>query len=93
MLQLTPRQVQEPDPAKVLGEDYFPSSGPSVSYVNYHVVNGAVLIAKFGDEDADREAARIVGEQYPGRKVEQVYLHQLPVQGGGIHCATQQYYL
>lgn len=90
---LTLQIVQEADPAKVLGADYFPSAGPSVSYVNFHLVNGAVLVAKFGDESADKEAERIIGEQFPGREVEQVYLHQLAIQGGGIHCATQQYYL
>ncbi|KAF2172742.1 hypothetical protein M409DRAFT_16705 [Zasmidium cellare ATCC 36951] len=81
--------VPEPDPVKVLGEDYTPELG-TVSYVNYLVVNGAVIVAKFGDDEFDREAARIIGEQHPGRVVEHVRLHQLATQGGGIHCATQQ---
>lgn len=81
-------EIPEPDPRRVLGEDYHLESGPTVSYVNYLVVNGAVIVAKFGDEECDWEAARIIGEQYPGRVVEQVCLHQLAMQGGGIHCAT-----
>lgn len=81
-------EIPEPDPRKALGNDYDSESGPTVSYVNYLVVNGAVIVAKFGDEECDREAARIIGEQYPGRVVEQVTLHQLAMQGGGIHCAT-----
>ena len=76
-----------------MGSDYFPEAGPSVSYVNFLVVKDAVIMAKFGDDKTDAEAAKVIGEQFPGRKVEQVYLHQLPIQGGGIHCATQQYYL
>ncbi|KAJ5138198.1 uncharacterized protein N7443_009519 [Penicillium atrosanguineum] len=82
--------VQEPDPAVL--EDYGPNSGVTVSYVNYHVVNGAVIVAKFGDEGADANAANVLARQYPGRVIEQVHLHQLGIQGGGIHCATQQFF-
>lgn len=82
--------VQEPDPA-VLG-DYGPNDGVMVSYVNYHVVNGAVIVAKFGDEGADANAANVLARQYSGRVFEQVPLHQLGIQGGGIHCATQQFF-
>ena len=89
---LTFRIVQEPDPAKVLGVGYHPESGPSVAYVNFLIVNGAVIMARFGDNAADANAAKIVGDHFPGRVIEQVSLHQLLMQGGGIHCATQQYY-
>lgn len=82
--------VPEPDPAVVLGKEYVPEVGPSVAYVNYLVVNGAVIVSAFGDSMADAEAKRIIGEQFPGRVVEQVGIHQLGSQGGGIHCATQQ---
>ncbi|KAK4501963.1 hypothetical protein PRZ48_007773 [Zasmidium cellare] len=81
--------VPEPDPRKVLGEDYDPQWS-TVSYINYTLVNGAVVLAKFGDERFDEQAKRIVGEQFPGRVVEQVDLRELASQGGGIHCATQQ---
>ena len=63
---------------------------PCVSYVNYYIAKGAVISPKFGDEEADEEAKRILGELFPERTIEQVLLRQLPVQGGGIHCATQQ---
>jgi agmatine deiminase len=63
---------------------------PCVSYVNYYVANGAIIAPKFGDEKADAEARRILGQLFPDRMIEQVLLRQLPVQGGGIHCATQQ---
>ena len=60
------------------------------SYVNYYVANGAIIAPKFGDEKADEEAKSILGDLFPERVIEQVLLKQLPVQGGGIHCATQQ---
>lgn len=84
--------MQEPDPAEVLREGYHPESGPSVAYVNFLIVNGAVIMARFGDEVADANAAKVIRYHFPGRVVEQVSLHQLPMQGGGIHCATQQCY-
>ena len=82
--------IPEPDVEAMLGKDYHADSGPVASYVNFHIVNGAVIVPAFGDEAKDAEAARLIGEQFPGRKVEQVLLYQLPMQGGGIHCATQQ---
>lgn len=60
------------------------------SYVNYYVVNGAVILPKFGDTAADGQAASIVGGQYPNRTVVQVDITNLAKGGGGIHCATQQ---
>jgi agmatine deiminase len=62
----------------------------SVSYVDYYVANGAIIASKFGDQKADAEAKRILGELFPERVIEQVSLKQLPVHGGGIQCATQQ---
>lgn len=60
------------------------------SYVNYYVVNGGVVMPRFGDKRADRDAAAIVGDLYPGRKVVQVPVDTLGEGGGGIHCSTQQ---
>lgn len=69
--------VPKPDPKRVLGKDYFPEVGPSVAYVDYLVINGAVVLSAFGDEKADAEAKRIIGEEFPGRVVEQVTIHHL----------------
>ncbi|KAF7192915.1 putative agmatine deiminase [Pseudocercospora fuligena] len=82
--------IQEPDPAKVLGKDYAPETGPSVAYVNFHIVNGAVIVSAFGDPESDSNAAKIIGENFAGREIVQVPIHQLAAQGGGIHCSTQQ---
>ena len=60
--------VQEPDPA-ILG-DYGPNVGVTISYVNYHMVNGAVIVAKFGDEGADANTADVLARHYPGRVTE-----------------------
>ena len=60
------------------------------SYVNYFVCNGAVISAEFGDDKADGEAARILGQLYPGREVVSLNVDAIGESGGGIHCSTQQ---
>ncbi len=60
------------------------------SYVNYYVCNGAVIGAEFGDDRADAEAARILGQLYPGREIISLDVDPIGEAGGGIHCATQQ---
>ncbi|KXS98251.1 hypothetical protein AC578_6280 [Pseudocercospora eumusae] len=82
--------IQEPDPAIVLGKNYAPETGPSLAYVNFHIVNGAVIVSALGDAESDANAAKVIGENFPGREIVQVPIHQLAAQGGGIHCSTQQ---
>lgn len=82
--------LEEPNPVKALGQDYHPASGPCLAYVNYLLVKDAVIMAAFDDEKADAAAKEVVQRAFPDRTVEQVRLKQLALQGGGIHCATQQ---
>ncbi len=60
------------------------------SYVNYYVCNGAVIGAEFGDDKADEQAARMLGQLYPGRAVVSINVDAIGEVGGGIHCSTQQ---
>ncbi|MFE2408437.1 agmatine deiminase family protein [Kitasatospora sp. NPDC059408] len=60
------------------------------TYINYYVCNGGVIVPRFGDQSADDNAARIIGELHPGRKVTQISINHIAGGGGGIHCATQQ---
>ncbi|KUJ65897.1 peptidyl-arginine deiminase [Streptomyces albus subsp. albus] len=78
--------VELPEPVDIgrRGKDFL------ASYVNYYVVNGGVVMPRFGDKRADSDAASIVRELYPGRKVVQVPVDTLGEGGGGIHCSTQQ---
>lgn len=75
-----------PDPVNIRSRsDDFVSS-----YVNYFVCNGAVIGAEFGDDQADDEAARILGQLYPDRKIVSLNVDAIGESGGGIHCSTQQ---
>lgn len=58
------------------------------SYINHLVVNGGVVACAFGDP-RDADAAAILAEQYPGRRVVSVDARPLFDRGGGIHCITQ----
>jgi agmatine deiminase len=60
------------------------------SYANYYVCNDAVVCANFGDDKADDEATRILGQLYPGREIVSINTDAVGEAGGGIHCATQQ---
>ncbi len=75
-----------PDPVNIRSrsEDFVSS------YVNYFVCNGAVIGAEFGDDKADGQAARMLGQLYPGREIISINVDAIGEVGGGIHCSTQQ---
>ncbi|KAK6823270.1 hypothetical protein RU639_006112 [Aspergillus parasiticus] len=57
---------------------------------NYVIVNGAIIAPQFGDEKADSMAKQTLRTLFPNREVVQVYLEEVVLNGGGIHCVTQQ---
>ncbi|MEO3429676.1 agmatine deiminase [Pelagibius sp. CAU 1746] len=61
----------------------------ALSYVNYYIANGGVVMPSFGDAH-DAQAFEIVSKAFPERKVVQVEASAILVGGGGIHCITQQ---
>jgi agmatine deiminase len=90
--------ISEPDP-DVVGQDeevaasaeedypYFPVR----SYVNYHLVTGGIVVPQFGDERADASAIATLRKMFgPDRRAVGVLIKELPIRGGGIHCAAQQ---
>lgn len=63
---------------------------PALTYVNYLLVNDGVIFPQFGDKKADRAAYELIRELYRDREIERVYLEEIPMLGGGIHCSTQE---
>ncbi|GHH85230.1 porphyromonas-type peptidyl-arginine deiminase [Streptomyces sulfonofaciens] len=79
-------ELPEPDPTRIGRRGrYF-----IASYANYYVVNGAVLLPRFGDPAGDQRAAALIRDLHPGRAVVQLEINTLAEGGGGIHCATKQ---
>ena len=64
----------------------------AASYVNFYFTNGAVILPAFGGEnvESDREAAEIMKELCPERKIVQIPARDILLGGGNIHCITQQ---
>jgi agmatine deiminase len=61
----------------------------ALSYVNYYIANGGIVMPSFGDANDDL-ARDIVARAFPDRKVVQVPASPILIGGGGIHCITQQ---
>ncbi|MFG2191880.1 agmatine deiminase family protein [Streptomyces sp. NPDC048639] len=78
--------LDEPDPGE-LGQRGSEFLG---CYANYYVVNGAVIVPRFGDARTDDRAASLLRELHPGRVVVPLEINMLAEGGGGIHCSTQQ---
>lgn len=85
---LTVHSCTEPDLSKLGSSDK--DNEVVASYVNYHLVNGAVILPKYGQEKPDSQALKLIKQLFPLREVVQVLINMLPRTGGGIHCATQQ---
>jgi agmatine deiminase len=62
----------------------------AAGYINFYLVNGAVIAPEFGDLEADETARKTLLQLFPGREVIQLNIDALAAGGGGIHCVTQQ---
>ena len=60
-----------------------------LSYVNFYLANGAVIVPEFGDRK-DKEAADTLARLFPERTVLTIPSLDILKGGGGIHCMTQQ---
>ena len=62
----------------------------AAGYINYFVINGAVIAPQFGDKRADGKARDLLVKLYSGREVVQLDIEAIAAGGGGIHCVTHQ---
>lgn len=66
----------------------FETKESAAGYINFYVVNGAVIAPEFGDKRADARCKEVLEKLFPGRKVVQINIDAIAAGGGGIHCAT-----
>lgn len=59
------------------------------SYLNYYVVNGAVIVPSFGCKE-DQMVYQLLSDIYADRKIEQIYSREPLLGGGGIHCILHE---
>lgn len=64
----------------------------TLSYLNFYIVNGGIILPVFGEDahDTDKQAADILKEVFPDRKIVTVDGMALIKEGGNVHCITQQ---
>ncbi len=62
----------------------------AAGYVGYYVCNGAIIMQKFGDKNADLTARQKLAKAFPNHRIEQIAIDGIASGGGSIHCATQQ---
>jgi agmatine deiminase len=61
----------------------------AASYANFYIANSRIVFPLL-DERHDEEAARILGDCFPGREVVGVPAREILLGGGNVHCITQQ---
>ena len=61
----------------------------ALSYINFYIANGSVILPAFEDPQDDR-AFETIARLFPDREVVQVPALDVLFGGGGIHCITQQ---
>ena len=60
-----------------------------LTYANFYIVNGAVLLPVYGDEH-DERAVEILRPLFPDREIVPLMARALITGGGAFHCVTQQ---
>ncbi|MGH8273875.1 MAG: agmatine deiminase family protein [Gammaproteobacteria bacterium] len=62
----------------------------ALSYVNFCLVNGGVLVPAFDDPRHDANAWAIIAEQFPGRRAISLPALAIVCGGGSLHCITHE---
>lgn len=60
------------------------------SYVNFLIINHAVLVPTFRQAKNDQRALAILAEHFPNRKIIGIDCLELVEEGGTLHCISQQ---
>lgn len=60
------------------------------SYVNYLIINGAVLVPTYRQTEPDSAALKIIADCHPGREIIPVDCYDIVLEGGALHCLSQQ---
>lgn len=81
--------VPLPMPKPLVAKDWRLEQLPA-SYANFLICNGVIIVPIFMQEKEDDRALGILRECFPGRRVVGIDARRLVLEGGAIHCITQQ---
>ena len=85
VLEVVPLPMPEPIRPKGWRTDILPAT-----YANYLLINGAILFPTYR-QDASAEAAMdLLHQAFPGREIVPVDCYDILLEGGALHCLSQQ---
>ena len=61
------------------------------TYANFLIINGAVIVPTYAQEENDAHALALVAEAFPGYDIIGIDSRTIVRQHGSIHCLTMQY--
>ena len=61
-----------------------------MSYLNFFIANGSLFMPVFGQNDSDAKAGEILAFSFPDREIVAIDCQDLILEGGALHCLTQQ---
>lgn len=60
------------------------------TYANFLIINGAVLVPTYNQEEKDKEACEAIKKSFPDREIIPIDSRTIVRQHGSIHCCTMQ---
>lgn len=81
--------VPLPMPDPIVARDWRLEQLPA-SYANFLICNGLVVVPVFMQEKGDDRALGILRECFPGKRVVGIDARRFVIEGGAVHCMTQQ---
>lgn len=78
-----------PLPSPIQTTDWRLPSLPA-SYLNFLIINGAVLVPTFEQQEADQFALDLLQNLFPDRELIPIVATELVREGGALHCISQQ---
>jgi agmatine deiminase len=81
--------VALPSPKPICPEGWREEVLPA-SYANYLIINGAVLVPTYRQPETDNQALKIIEDCHPDREIIAVDCYDILLEGGALHCLSQQ---
>ena len=81
--------VPLPLPGAIRPENWREDRLPA-TYANFLVINDAVLVPTYRQPHSDDMACEVIKSCFPKRRIVRIDCHDIILEGGALHCLTQQ---
>ncbi len=81
--------IRLPCPQAIRPSDWREEILPA-SYANFLIINGAVLVPTYRQDKYDKQALITIAEAFPEREIIPIDCHDIVLEGGALHCLSQQ---